>query len=887
MKKFLLFLILIISFGLRATHNRAGEITYRLINGLTYEVTMTTYTKIGAIGDNKCVLDISWGDGSTSTVRRSNGPSIDCSGFNAGDGVPISPTVRKNIYIARHTYAAPGVYILSFEDPNRNSGVRNILNSVNIPFYVESELVISPGLGPNSSPLLINPPIDDGCVKRRFEHNAGAYDPDGDSLAYTLVPCRGANGDIIPTTYDPSLVQDAVRIDSVKGDLYWDVPQVIGQYNFAFRIEEYRKNNQGVWVRIGYVTRDLQVDIVDCNNDPPVIEPIGPFCVEAGEVLSFEVTAWDTNSADVSITLTASGGPFEINNPADPFFVQGPVDTVRGTFRWQTACNHVQQQPHFVTFRAEDFRSANVTPLIDLYTVEITVVAPAPQNPAATANQNSISLNWDESICKEANGYKIYRRAGRYNFIPDSCETGVPAYTGYELIGTTDGLTATSYIDSADLLRGVEYCYMVVACFPDGAVSYASEEFCAALPLTTPLITNVDVTQTSTSTGSIEVRWIRPPVLDTIIFPPPYSYKLYRSEGIEGSNFIEIGTFSGLNDTFFVDNGLNTVDTGYRYRVDLYSDTPEVLSGSSSPASSVFLRIAPADESNELNMTHNTPWTNTEYVIFREINPGSGVFNIIDTAFTDIYIDTGLANGTEYCYYVQTIGAYTASSSLPSPLLNRSQITCQTPIDTTSPCPPALSVLDSCDKSKIDLFWSVPSDIECQNDIAYYNIYYKPTLESSFPSQPFVTNITGNSFNSIGESIVGCYAITAVDDAGNDPDSEPNESDFSNIVCVEACPEIEFPNIFFPNGPSGNNRFIPISFLFVSDFTLAIYNRWGTVVYETSDKDDLTEIGWDGTDRNTGRPCAVGVYYYVCTYTPSSTVPVPQREVKGFVHLFR
>ena len=87
----------------------------------------------------------------------------------------------------RHTYSSPGTYTMYMEDPNRNYGVVNIPNSVNVPMYVQTILVINPFLGYNNSPTLLNPPVDVGCVDQIFIHNPGAYDVDGDSLSYRLV----------------------------------------------------------------------------------------------------------------------------------------------------------------------------------------------------------------------------------------------------------------------------------------------------------------------------------------------------------------------------------------------------------------------------------------------------------------------------------------------------------------------------------------------------------------------------------------------------------------------------------------------------------------------------------------------------------------------------
>jgi len=41
---------------------------------------------------------------------------------------------------------------------------------------------------------------------------------------------------------------------------------------------------------------------------------------------------------------------------------------------------------------------------------------------------------------------------------------------------------------------------------------------------------------------------------------------------------------------------------------------------------------------------------------------------------------------------------------------------------------------------------------------------------------------------------------------------------------------------------------------------MAIYNRWGQIMYETDD----AENGWNG--RKAGKDCAIGLYVYVVTY---------------------
>ncbi|MEZ5198441.1 MAG: hypothetical protein R2764_19270 [Bacteroidales bacterium] len=102
--------------------------------------------------------------------------------------------------------------------------------------------------------------------------------------------------------YEYPFASNAFYIDEITGDLYWDTPQMQGEYNVAFIIEEWRYGQ-----RIGYVTRDLQIHISACSNNPPYITAINDTCIEAGDYLSFEVTATDPDG-DV-LTLSATGSP--------------------------------------------------------------------------------------------------------------------------------------------------------------------------------------------------------------------------------------------------------------------------------------------------------------------------------------------------------------------------------------------------------------------------------------------------------------------------------------------------------------------------------------------------------------------------------------------------
>ncbi len=100
-----------------------------------------------------------------------------------------------------------------------------------------------------------------------FIHNANAFDPDGDSLSYELIFCKGSEGLPIPG-YSYPAASNSFSLDAITGDLVWDSPTGCGEYNVAFLIKEWRNG-----VLIGFVERDMQITIF-CNNPNNNVPPV-------------------------------------------------------------------------------------------------------------------------------------------------------------------------------------------------------------------------------------------------------------------------------------------------------------------------------------------------------------------------------------------------------------------------------------------------------------------------------------------------------------------------------------------------------------------------------------------------------------------------------------
>lgn len=843
-----------------ATHNRAGEITYKHISGYTYEVTITTYTYTPSPA-NRDELDILWGDGTTNTLPLAN-------------RINLENEVSYSTYKGIHTYIAPAEYTISCYDPNRNAGVINIPNSVNVPFYVESKLVISPFLFNNNSPILYNPPLDNACIYQPYVHNPGAFDPDGDSLSYKIVKCKGEDGLDIPGYSFPAS-SSFFKINEFTGDLTWENPVKLGEYNIAILIEEWRKG-----IKVGSIVRDMQILVGNCNNTPPKISAVIDTCVIAGSQLKINLLATDIKSANnVSnyIKFTALGNPFQITNSPATFNAYNGFDTARATISWNTNCAHIKKNAYTFYIKATD--NGNPVVLSDIHTLNVKVICPAIDSLKALASANNILLNWKMVKCTNANGYRIYRKQIQNSFTPSDCQTGIPDGYGYQMIKQINDINTLNYTDDNNgngLVPGISYCYRIIAYFQDGSESIASNEACATLNKDIPIISGVDILKTDNTKGKIKISWLKPTELDTIQYGNPYKYYIFRGNDLSGNNIQLIDSLSGMDNVVYIDSLLNTRSQSYHYRVDLYSLKPgaTVKIGSTENASSVFLSVAPTNQKVFLSWNEVTPWINLKYVIYK-YNSTSSQFDSIYSTIDRTFIDSNLINGKEYCYKIKSIGEY---SALTKKLLlsNFSQELCAIPIDNIPPCIPQITVEPNCSLMQNEIKWAI--SIDCFNDAEKFNIYYAPT--NNVNQLALVNSINNNGnlsyiHNNIS-TIAGCYVITTLD-------SLNNESAKTNMICIDidACPLYSLPNVFTPDGDGINDLLNPFPYSFVQKIDLNIYNRWGQLVFKT----DNPDINWDGKDKTSNQLCSDGVYFYTCDVYEYKLDGVSKRSLNGVVYI--
>jgi len=232
----------------------------------------------------------------------------------------------------------------------RNAAITTINTPDIEDIYIHSYLnnTITPC---NNSPTFSNKPVPFVCLGQQFCFNHGAFDADGDSLAYTLITPLSTGGTNVTymnpyTSMQPLNSSPPMSFDPLSGD-FCATPQQIEVTVMAVMVSEYRNG-----VLIGQVERDMQITVIPCTNTLPSLTGINgtgnftaticadaPFCFDifsndpdAGQNVSL---TWDTSI--VAGTFNTIGSPFPT-----------------GTFCWTPAQTDVSATAHCFTVRVWD-----------------------------------------------------------------------------------------------------------------------------------------------------------------------------------------------------------------------------------------------------------------------------------------------------------------------------------------------------------------------------------------------------------------------------------------------------------------------------------------------------------------------------------------------------
>lgn len=162
-----------------------------------------------------------------------------------------------------------------------------------------------------------------------------------------------------------------------------------------------------------------------------------------------------------------------------------------------------------------------------------------------------------------------------------------------------------------------------------------------------------------------------------------------------------------------------------------------------------------------------------------------------------------------------------------------------------------------------------------QAGIAGYYVYREVNGQRETTPVDFVpagiNSYTDNVEDIVKESGKVGYYVMAVENFGNTYGLIGTSN--SNIAEAYVEGEVYVPNAFAPKGE--NRVWKPVTqFVEKSDYHVRVYNRWGTLVFETSDEDK----GWDGSGMEDN------IYVYVIQYKNARGEFI---ELKGTITMIR
>ncbi|MCS6916861.1 MAG: gliding motility-associated C-terminal domain-containing protein [Chitinophagales bacterium] len=176
-------------------------------------------------------------------------------------------------------------------------------------------------------------------------------------------------------------------------------------------------------------------------------------------------------------------------------------------------------------------------------------------------------------------------------------------------------------------------------------------------------------------------------------------------------------------------------------------------------------------------------------------------------------------------------------------------------------------------------------------DLTFYLQWNASELDYAQPLQYELFRNDGQGFVSAGlfppdertyyeaqsGNIQPCYYVEAIDSVMLPNGVQEVVRRRSNVVCLDQPSQIYVPNAFAPGGV--NATFKPlINADAITSYRMQIFNRWGEIIFTSSDPDQ----GWDGRYR--GSLMQQGAYAYVIELTDGNGKRV---EAKGTVLLLR
>lgn len=331
MKKLLALIpILAIAFNAFASHVPGGNITYECLGNNQYLITLTLFEDCGTAFEtnadepitisNDCGYTTVTSASLTNTVFQQEVSQL-CLG-QIGQSECNGGTL-PGVYMHQWqgVVTLPGdcdSWTFSYSSCCRNTSTNAASSSAN--YYWES--VLNSTTAPcNSSPVITGQPIPYNCVNQPVTYNFGVYEPDGNTLVYSLIPAMtSSTGSITYNTgYSGAAPIPGISVDPNTGEVTF-TPTTIGNYIVAVLIEEYDSNGN----LVGSIIQDFQFEIISCAGNSNPSPPTGGVTNVTGTGFStgpndVQLCEGDNICFDVTFTDSATDSIYLSSNLANVF----------------------------------------------------------------------------------------------------------------------------------------------------------------------------------------------------------------------------------------------------------------------------------------------------------------------------------------------------------------------------------------------------------------------------------------------------------------------------------------------------------------------------------------------------------------------------------------
>ncbi|HWB25882.1 MAG TPA: PKD domain-containing protein [Chitinophagaceae bacterium] len=837
-----------------ARHLKGGWIQYEYIGtgAITgtsqYKVTVYLFVSCTTTGPTQQVIlgvfdAVTHASVSTQTIRNTAENTVTKKTFDACLSDPPSICYMIYTYVTTLQLAdnANG-YVLTVQDALRVDGIVNINGSVNDGITITASIpgtINGADYHVNTSPYFVFKDTAVICYNAPFTYQFSATDADGDSLAYSFGnglnvtnPSQNTSSQSPASPPYPALTYStgysgaspmgtAVTINAITGIISGTAPATTGPYVIAVYVEEWRNG-----VLINTTKKELQIEVANCSLTGASLNPVYINCDNFTFTFQNEST-----SSNIAYYLWNFG---VANTTSDTSTQATPVYTYKdtGTYTLKLVVSN--------TGGCTDSATASVK-VYPGFTPGFNV--------SGSCYQSKFQFT-DESYAKYGSINTWSWNFGDNTTSADTSSSQNPSW----LYSSPGNVTVTLAVNSTKGCSGTVSKTVVVN---DKPTIY--------LPFTDTLICSNDTLPLSvTSSGNVFSWGPAYNIINSNTASPkvyPYDTTVYTIT-VQDKGCIDSATVT-VNVLPFITVSLNA-DTA------ICSTDSVMLQPVSYALSYLWTESGTSHTLNNYNVKYPSasPQVTTTYYV--KANLG----HCQDSAQTTVYVspyptatvsgDTGICYGRAVRLRASTASAYWAWSPLSSlyqantltPLAGPQETTTYYfTIQDTFYC--HKTVTDSIIVTVIppvkvnagnDTFAVInqPVQLSATSNNSSVNYTWTPAqyINNTHVYNPVVTVIS-SSVDSVTYVVTattpeGCYGYDSI-----------------TVKIFMTAPDIFIPTAFTPNGDGTNDVLMPVVAGITTFNFFRIYNRWGQLIFETSQ----TGVGWNGMYNGAKQPS--GTYVFV------------------------